>query len=202
MRTLAALVSVLAVSGCSIKQNVTPAAFVSTQAPQICMIPAQGLRQGFHTTYKQQLVNKGFEVRELQPSASPSECALSTRYVGNWSWDLALYMVYADITVFQQGRQIGQAKYDAKWGGARLDKFIDAEQKIIELTDQLFPQGAPIPASPSRPAGVLSAASSIEPGGLEPPSKEAYKQQQLQRLLEQDLPYEQYQERYRQIMAQ
>src|SRR5690606_27828253 len=133
--------------GCSIKQNVTPAAFEAPTTTRICMIPAQGLRAGFHKAYREQLLRKGFTVQEHAANASPSGCALSTRYTANWAWDLAMYMVYADIQVFQDGKRVGQATYDAKWGGGRLDKFIDAEDKITELTDQLFPQGAPQPIS-------------------------------------------------------
>lgn len=144
MRIALAVSLLLSVSGCSIKQNVTPAALNPVAAPEICMIPDSGLRAGFHTVYREQLMRKGFKVRETTPGADLGACALSTRYTANWAWDLAMYMVYADIRVFQDGRQVGQATYDAKWGGGRLDKFIDAENKIIELTDQLFPQGAPI----------------------------------------------------------
>ncbi len=48
-------------------------------------------------------------------------------------------MSYADIQVFENGRQVGQAHYDSTSGGARMGKFINAENKIIEMTNQLFP---------------------------------------------------------------
>lgn len=180
----------LVLAGCSIKQNVTPARFEASQAPQICMIPAKGLRQSFHEAYKAQLERKGFEVIEKPSASSPGICPLSTQYTANWNWDLAMYMSYADIRVFQQGAQIGHANYDAKWGGGRLDKFIDADRKIAELTDQLFPNGAP--------RGV--AMSAAQPA--QPLSREAWREQKLQQLLKEDLSYEEYQARYRQIMAE
>jgi len=47
------------------------------------------------------------------------------------------------IRVYQYGQQVGQAEYDSRWGGGRvIDKFINAEKKITELTNQLFPNGA------------------------------------------------------------
>jgi hypothetical protein len=49
-------------------------------------------------------------------------------------------MSYADIRVFMNGRETGSAVYDARSGGGRLDKFIDAEGKIAELVEELFPR--------------------------------------------------------------
>ena len=133
------MLTALALSGCSIKQTVTPVALSPAQSPEICMIPAEGLRAGFNTTYTAQLRSKGFQTRQLPPGSPPASCALSTTYIGQWSWDLALYMSYADIQVFENGRQVGQAHYDSTSGGARMGKFINAENKIIEMTNQLFP---------------------------------------------------------------
>ncbi|HAQ25488.1 MAG TPA: hypothetical protein DCQ80_05900 [Pseudomonas sp.] len=185
------LVSTLVISGCSIKQNVTPATLSAELAPEICMIPAPNLRAGFTTAYQASLAEKGFNTRLMAPGSSPGRCALATTYIGNWGWDLALYMKYADIRVYEKGRQVGQAEYDARWGGGRLDKFISAENKIAELTDQLFPTGA---ADLGRaPAPSLA-------DGAAPLSREAYRQQQLQRLMDEGLSYDEYQRRYRQLM--
>lgn len=193
MKMAIAALTLMAVSGCSIKQSVTPAAIEAASTTEICMIPAKGLRAGFHNTYRDLLIGKGFTVKQLAPGASRLVCGLSTEYVGNWAWDLALYMVYADIKVYQNGRQVGQATYDAKWGGGRLDKFISAKEKITELTDQLFPVGAVAMEAALTPAQV---------SGSQPLSKSAYQAQQLQHLMRQNLSYEQYQERHRAIMAE
>ena len=137
------LAASLLASGCSIKQVVTPAVMSADMTPEICLIPAQGLREGFNTAYDAQLKKKGFHTRQIPPGSSPSSCRLSTTYIGTWSWDLALYMSYADIRVFENGKQIGRAEYDSRHGGGRVsDKFIDAEKKINEMTDLLFPEGA------------------------------------------------------------
>jgi hypothetical protein len=185
------LVSVFAISGCSIKQTVTPATLSAELAPEICMIPAPNLRAGFTTAYQASLAEKGFRTRLMTPGSSPSRCALSTTFIGNWGWDLALYMKYADIRVYEKGRQVGHAEYDARWGGGRLDKFISAEQKIAELTHQLFPRGA---------ADIGGRMPQVAEG-LTPLSKEAYRQQQIERLMNENLSYEDYQRRYRELMA-
>lgn len=194
MRTLyipCILAATFLVSGCSIKQTVKPAELSAEMTPEICLIPAEGLRAGFNTTYENVLKNKGFHTRQIAPGSSPSSCPLSTTYVGTWSWDLALYMSYADIRVYQNGQQIGQAEYDSRRGGGRvIDKFINAEKKITELTNQLFPKGA---------AGLKGLTDSNS--GAAPVTKEVYRQQQLNQLGNQSLSYEQYQKRYKQIMA-
>ena len=45
----------LSITGCSIKQTVTPASLSAELAPEICAIPAIGLRAGFNSTYQQLL---------------------------------------------------------------------------------------------------------------------------------------------------
>lgn len=196
MRTLYApliLISALLASGCTIKQTVTPVALSPDVAPDICMIPAEGLREGFNTTYVRLLTEKGFHTRQLPPGSSPSSCPLATTYIGTWSWDMAIYMSYADIRVYQRGQQVGQAEYDSRWAGGRvIDKFINAEKKITEMTNQLFPNGA---------AGLKEVKGSSTSAGNPSLTKEAYQQQQLDMLKEQSLPYAEYQKRYKQIMA-
>lgn len=182
----------LLASGCSITQTVTPAALSSDLSPEICMIPADGLREGFNTTYVRVLTEKGFHTRQIASGSSPSSCPLTTTYVGTWSWDMALYMSYADIRVYQYGKQIGQAEYDSRRGGGRvIDKFIDAEKKITEMVNQLFPGGA------AGLKGVKSASA-----GVTPMTRQAYQQQQLDLLKKQGLPYAEYQKRYSEIMAE
>lgn len=190
--SLFTLITAIAISGCSIKQTATPATLSAELAPEICMIPALNLRAGFTSAYQASLVEKGFRTRLMAPGSSPDRCALATTYIGRWGWDLALYMKHADIRVYEQGRQVGQAEYDARWGGGRLDKFISAEDKIAELTHQLFPNGA---ASLGRTAPEIA-------GGSAPLSKAAYRQQQLDRLMGENLSYEDYQRRYHELMAE
>lgn len=176
-------------TGCSIKQSVSPAELSPDLAPEICAIPGIGVRAGFTTTYLQLLRDKGFNTRLLGPGSNPALCRVSTTFTGTWRWDLLLYMSYADIRVYADGAQVGHAEYDARWGGGRPDKFISAEKKIAELTNQLFPKGA----------SGLGATSTTRAADA-PLEKGAYRQQQLQKLMDEKLTYEQYQQRYRQLM--
>jgi len=101
---------------------------------------AKGVRQGFTDTYRAALQEKGFTVRQLPPASNPSDCYLSTQYIARWTWDLAIYMSYAEITVYEEGRLAGKAFYDSRKAGLALTKYIRAENKIRELVDELFPQ--------------------------------------------------------------
>lgn len=178
---------VVLAAGCSIKQDVRPAQMDLAAEPEICLVPATGVRESLSEAYEQALQQKGFTTKRLSPGTRPSQCALSTAYTANWSWDLALYMSYAKFEVFQHGRPIGQATYDSTWGGARLDKFISAESKVFELVEQLFPMGA-------SQLQALKAPSVTEQASLS-------KEEQLRSLQQEKLTYEEYQRRYRLIMA-
>ncbi|MGH8353652.1 MAG: Sbal_3080 family lipoprotein [Pseudomonas sp.] len=175
-------------TGCTIHQRVDPAKLSPALAPEICMIAASGVRAGFTNTYRATLQNKGFRVRELPAGAGPSLCPLSTTYTGTWKWDLALYMSYAQMGVFHHGVQVGVAIYDARGGGGRLDKFIDAESKIHELADQLFPNGA---AGLGLPVDAIPAAQTEQ-------RLEALRQE----LRQQKLSYEEYRRRHRELMQE
>lgn len=138
--TAASALVLLFLSGCAIHQKVSPVADLQTR--QICLIENPAVRAGFLESYKRALSAKGYAVRQLPATASIADCPISSTYTANWRWDMALYMSYADIKVYNQGKPAGDAVYDAKGGGANMGKFIDADNKISELVNQLFPGGA------------------------------------------------------------
>ncbi|PYO45778.1 MAG: hypothetical protein DMD84_27825 [Candidatus Rokuibacteriota bacterium] len=129
----------LALVACSIKQNVRPVTSADLATREICIRENKTVREGFLEAYRQALESKGFSVRMLDPDAGIRACPLLTTYTANWRWDLALYMAYAELTVFRDGNEIGKATYDALMGGGRMDKFIKADEKVRELVSQLFP---------------------------------------------------------------
>lgn len=135
-----ALASILLV-GCAINQTVKPVErFAGTQ---VCIVVNPAVSQaGFLTTYTRVLTEKGFTVRQLLPGSPVTECPMTSIYTANWRWDLGLYLAFADIKVYSNGQQSGQAVYDAMGGGANMNKFIKGEAKITELVNQLFPDRA------------------------------------------------------------
>lgn len=132
-----ALASILLV-GCAIHQTVKPVErFAGTE---VCVVVNPAVSQaGFLATYTRILADKGYTVRQLSPGSPVTECPVTSTYTANWRWDLGLYMAFADIKVFSNGQQSGQAVYDAMRGGANMNKFIKGETKIAELVNQLFP---------------------------------------------------------------
>lgn len=130
-----ALLSVL--GGCSIKQTVNPVVLTG-QPTEICIIRNEKVREGFIEAYTEALKTKNIPVRTLGGGASLNECNVTSTYTAHWAWDLALYMKYAEIKVYRAAALVGEAVYDATWGGGRLDKFINAENKIRELVNELF----------------------------------------------------------------
>lgn len=138
------VVALLAVStlftGCAINQTVKPVERFADK--KICIIDNPAVRDGFLVSYKQALEAKGYIAQALPATASIVECPITSTYTANWRWDLALYMTYADIKVYNGGKPIGEAVYDAKHAGLNTGKFIDADNKIRELVEQLFPGGA------------------------------------------------------------
>jgi len=138
-RVIVPLLVGLALVACSIKQNVRPVTSADLATREICIRENKTVREGFLEAYRQALESKGFSVRMLDPDAGIRACPLLTTYTANWRWDLALYMAYAELTVFRDGNEIGKATYDALMGGGRMDKFIKADEKVRELVSQLFP---------------------------------------------------------------
>ena len=139
LSTLACLPLAL-LAGCAIHQNVRPVDVAGVG--QVCVINNPEVRPSVMAAYKRVLGDKGYTVRELPQTAAITDCKVTSTYRASWHWDLAMYMHYAEFRVFVDGRERGNAIYDATRGGGNPNKFIDADKKIAELINQLFPGGA------------------------------------------------------------
>ena len=105
----------------------------------ICVVEDKNVRESFLPAMRAALESRGMEVTVVASLSEAHTCPLYATYMANWRWDLARYLAYAKITVFKGSTELGSATYDALLGGGRPDKFIDAEAKIRELVNQLFP---------------------------------------------------------------
>ena len=126
--------------GCAIHQSVR--ALDAMSDSQVCIINNPQVRPSVMAAYRQALTKKGYTVRELPESAAVTDCKVTSTYRANWHWDLAMYMNYAEFRVFVDGKEKDVATYDATHGNGNMNKFIDADKKIAELINQLFPGGA------------------------------------------------------------
>ena len=135
----------LALGACTITQTVDPVEHVSTN--EVCIIENPQVRDGFLPELQNSLRSKNAQVRVLSATAATTDCVIVATYVARWKWDLAMYMSYAEINVFQNGQVTGKALYDATKGSGKMSKFIDAEPKIQELVNELFPTNFPAAAA-------------------------------------------------------
>jgi hypothetical protein len=133
------IVALLSLNACAIHQVVKPVEKLSDK--QICIVDNPAVKSTFFDAYRNALSAKGYVVKQLPAGSSLIECQVTSTYTANWKWDLAMYMSFADITVYHNAKPAGKATYDSTRGGGNMNKFIDANKKIIELVDQLFPGG-------------------------------------------------------------
>lgn len=136
--TIAAIL--LAVSGCSITQEITPSK-LDQRNQELCLVKnSEVVQDGFHDVYVQVLEKKGFKVRTLPDKSPSNSCPLVATYEAIYRWDMAIYLARADLRIWANGQEAGRAVYDSLSGGANMSKFIRTEPKLTELVDQLFPQ--------------------------------------------------------------
>lgn len=105
---------------------------------ELCIIENPDVRESFLESYKEALAAKGIAYKVVSAKRSKGGCEWTSTYVARWKFDLASFMAYTDIKVFHQGNLQGGAKYDSSKNAADAEEFIDAEEKIQELVDQLF----------------------------------------------------------------
>ena len=129
------MAAILLVMGCTISQSVDP---VATRPAQVCIARNDAVHMaGFHDELVRQIESRGVAVRSLD-GAVPEDCRYRVSYTANWKWDLAMYLSYAEINVFDGTQQVGSATYDARQGGANMGKFGPTAEKIEPLVAQLF----------------------------------------------------------------
>ena len=132
----------LILTGCSIKhnihQNVKPIRDTDYNHKVLCIIENPSVRKGFLETMKSNLLSKEFVVIVTPNASDRNDCSMKVTYVGYWSWDIAIYLAYANIKIYKNNEIIGEATYDSTSGGGG-GKFINGAEKINELVDFLLP---------------------------------------------------------------
>ena len=132
--------AVVALSGCSITQEITPSA-LDQRAQELCLVRnSEVVQDGFHEVYERVLQKKGLKVRWLPDKSPVTSCPLVGTYEAIYRWDLAIYLARADLRIYADGKEAGRAVYDSLSGGANMNKFVRTEPKLTELIDQLFPK--------------------------------------------------------------
>lgn len=146
-----AVVPCVFLTGCSIKQEVKPIAY---RPQQVCIVNNTAVKEGVLDA-----LDEGFKNHGLTPRVIPGVyeekfnawyptwqmqqaqgCDAMVLYVANWTWDLALYMYYANIWMTSSNgtSELARAVYNSGRGGANPAKFINGHNKIIELVNQML----------------------------------------------------------------
>lgn len=132
----------LLATGCSISQQVTPAP-MGTAIERIRLVDNPSIHMaGFQPELIGQIQALGYRV-DVVERPDPEATGHQITYTANWQWDMAMYLTYFQLTLFENGRVVGTATYDARSGGSRLDKFGPTAEKIRPLLIELFANAQP-----------------------------------------------------------
>ena len=131
--TLVLLLSIA--SGCSINQRIEP---VPKKISTLCVEKNDDIfMSDYLGTLEKELASLKVDSKTVAPSES-SKCNDVLRYKANWKWDMAMYLQYANFSVFEGENRIGYGEYNAAGGGLNMNKFGDTEDKIKPILAELF----------------------------------------------------------------
>jgi hypothetical protein len=138
MRILALVLMSALLSACAINKKIEPVKQAGIES--VCIKQNTAVAMDAFEPLLQRLIEEQGIKTAVYTGAKPIDCRVGVEYTARWRWDLAMYLFYAQIRVFDQSGQIGLAEYDAMMGGANLGKFGTTEEKITPLVKQLFPK--------------------------------------------------------------
>lgn len=139
---------ILLLVGCASSQQVT-----KLQKPPrtVCIANHEAVREGVLDALQEGFHAHGANTKTIRaiyekshnqynPRVFPDElqgCDALAFYVANWTWDIAMYMYFANIWVTDVAmtKKIAAATYQA---GAGPSKWINAREKILELVDEMY----------------------------------------------------------------
>lgn len=126
----------LGAAGCSITTHVEPLPPGTTSAVCIKENP-ETWSEEFLPTLQGEFERHGIKTTTYADD-KPADCRYHVEYNVNWSWDMAVYLEFADIQIFEDQKPVARATYDARHGSGRLDKFGTTAEKLARLMDQLL----------------------------------------------------------------
>jgi hypothetical protein len=132
-----AIVATVLTGGCTIKRHVDPVPTTSISSLCIAKNDAVWSKQ-FLPTLRDRLARHGITTTVYDGPTTPDDCSRHLEYEARWSWDIALYLMYAQIRIYDGATLVGSATYDARDGDARLDKFGSGEERLAGLVDDLL----------------------------------------------------------------
>lgn len=136
MRAIGVTALLAVLSACAASKTIVEAP-TGDKISKVCIQENPKVAQaGFLPEVVRQIEARGVETISYIDTA-PEGCPVRMSYTANWSWDLALFLSFADFSLTRDGGPAGRATYTAtQWTS---DKFGPTAQKIQPLIAQLFP---------------------------------------------------------------
>ena len=168
--------SVLLLAGCAATQTITE--FDEAPPNTVCIAKHEAVREGILEALEEGFRQHGARTTVVRaiyeekhalwtPQIYPDEvksCDAIAFYVANWTWDLSMYMYFANIWITDQAmtKKIAQATYQT---GGGPDKWINARKKILELVDEMYESvGQQVTAAPREVATTQENPTTVPPG--------------------------------------
>lgn len=132
MKTISIVaIFVLCLAGC-VSTQVTKAPRIPDKT--VCIVDNPAVRVAFRDAYERQVRAKGYETKIV---ASNTDCPTTSTYTASYGFHWGVYLASAHLTIYSNGRQIGDATYHAPYVSPA--KHGHVEGKIEALVAQLFP---------------------------------------------------------------
>lgn len=89
------------------------------------------------------VIQKGFErhgiTTELYSGIMPQYCECKLNYSANQTWDMAVYLTHAELSLYMDNERIAYAEYHLNGqGGLALNKWGSVESKMNPVIDELL----------------------------------------------------------------
>lgn len=136
MRIAALALGLILLTSCSINDRVEPLPVAGMT--KICLRTNEAVHMsGFLPEIIHQFGRHGVTATSYA-GARPKGCRYHGKYVARWTWDMAMYLNFAEIKIFDHGKQIGLVEYDARVAQFHIGKFGTTRSKLGPLFDRLF----------------------------------------------------------------
>ena len=146
---LSLILAVLSLCGCAISKNVVPVDSGTTIKKIYVLKNDKVHMEGLLDEIVKQIEEMGFE-SQAYSGDRPIDAKHYLTFTANWTWDMAMYLVYFRATLYEEGKVLGEVEYDAKMGGMNFSKFGKTADKIRPLLEELLgkvnraPDAAPL----------------------------------------------------------
>ncbi|MEI7429037.1 MAG: Sbal_3080 family lipoprotein [Betaproteobacteria bacterium] len=105
--------------------------------PEIEIVQDTATKIGFLETMEKWLSDNGYKYTRKPDNSKHDLNKLTLEYVGQWRWDLGLFLSEAKIEAFNEGQRVGEVNYKAP-NNLNLNKFSNAVERINYMMDILF----------------------------------------------------------------